>query len=139
MSLETALYSHLSGDAALSALVGTRIYPVILPQQPVLPAVTYQRIGAVREQTIARNVPGTMPRYQFSVWTQELDGGSQAGYLRGVAIRQALRNALLAFAPVSPQVHEVAFATELDIEDDETSTRTWQLTQDVVFVVIGDA
>ena len=45
--LEVGLYAKLSGDAGVSALVGTRIYPLLMPQEPTLPAIVYQRISTV--------------------------------------------------------------------------------------------
>jgi len=45
MSTEQTLYSTLKNDAGVSALVGTRIYPLLLPQNPTYPAITYQRIS----------------------------------------------------------------------------------------------
>ncbi len=47
MSLSTVIYSRLSGFAGLSALVGSRIYPNKLPQDPTFPAVRYQIIDEV--------------------------------------------------------------------------------------------
>lgn len=41
------LYQRLSGHAGLSALTGDRWYPLVLPQNPTLPAGTYQRISDV--------------------------------------------------------------------------------------------
>lgn len=37
------------GDATIAALVGTRMYPSLLPQNPTLPALTYQQVSGVRE------------------------------------------------------------------------------------------
>lgn len=43
--LEQALRHKLINTSAISALVSTRVYPLRLPQQVVLPAITYQMIG----------------------------------------------------------------------------------------------
>lgn len=45
--LEQRLYAHLSADADVSALVGSRIYPLVMPQGAALPAIVYQRISGV--------------------------------------------------------------------------------------------
>ncbi len=45
MMPEEALYAHLAADANVSALVGSRIYPLLLPQRCTLPAIAYQRIS----------------------------------------------------------------------------------------------
>ncbi len=45
MSAESALYSALSGASGLTALVGTRIYPDVIPEDADLPAVVTARQG----------------------------------------------------------------------------------------------
>lgn len=45
MSLEGALYSQITGDAAVAALVSTRVYPVEIPERSTYPSVSYQRVG----------------------------------------------------------------------------------------------
>lgn len=49
MDFEASLKAYLAGYAGLSALRAGRIYPLILPQNPTLPAQTYQLISAPRE------------------------------------------------------------------------------------------
>lgn len=44
-ALEPKIVTLLEGNAVVSALVSTRIYPMILPQDPTLPAITYQRVS----------------------------------------------------------------------------------------------
>jgi hypothetical protein len=43
--VEQLLYTRLTTDIGVAALVGTRVYPLILPQDPILPAVVYRRIS----------------------------------------------------------------------------------------------
>lgn len=47
MSVETDFYSAVTGDATLAALVGTRVYPAILPDNATLPAMVYSVISQV--------------------------------------------------------------------------------------------
>lgn len=44
--LETKIYSVLSGNTTVSAITSARIYPVVMPQNPTFPAITYQRVSA---------------------------------------------------------------------------------------------
>lgn len=44
--IKTSLVNEMKAHIGISALVGARIYPLILPQNPTLPAITYQRIDA---------------------------------------------------------------------------------------------
>lgn len=43
MSAETDLYAALSGAAAVTALVSTRIYPDVVPADVALPCIAYTR------------------------------------------------------------------------------------------------
>lgn len=45
MSVESAIYSHLSGVVAVTALVSTRIYPNVAPQGVTLPYIVQQRVS----------------------------------------------------------------------------------------------
>ncbi len=71
--LEEGLYSYLSGYAGLTALIGTRIYPVRLPQGALLPCLTYQRMTTPRIMTHdTSGMSGTLaePRLQFDAWAE---------------------------------------------------------------------
>lgn len=57
MSAETELYATLSGAAGVTALVSTRIYPDIIPQDADLPAIAYQRTGTEFLNTIHGGAP----------------------------------------------------------------------------------
>lgn len=77
MSLESVLYSRLSGFAGLTALVGTRIYPSVLPQDVQYPAVSFHRIGG-QPIPAAGSDPALKPlRVQVDCWAQ--DGASAPG------------------------------------------------------------
>lgn len=69
--IDKALFSRLSANATLSALVGARIYPLRLPQNPDLPAVTYQQISGVRESALSEDVGLAHGTFQFDTWALE--------------------------------------------------------------------
>jgi hypothetical protein len=49
--LEVGLYAYLKNDPAIAALVGDRIFPNVVPEGSILPAIQYQRITTTREYT----------------------------------------------------------------------------------------
>lgn len=57
MSAETALYTALSGDSAVAAIVAARIYPDLVPQDAALPCVAFSRVDTRYVQTIHSAVP----------------------------------------------------------------------------------
>lgn len=56
MSAETQLYSTLTGAAAVTALVSTRIYPDVAPQEVALPCVAFSRTGTETIGTFSQAV-----------------------------------------------------------------------------------
>lgn len=65
MSLESALYTLITADAGTAALIGTRCYPLVLPQDPTLPAARYAIISAVPVTT--HDAPGGLVRARVQV------------------------------------------------------------------------
>jgi len=73
MNAEGAIWSAILASAPVTALVGTRVYPMMLPQGPTFPAVVYQRISTVPDMLV--DGPGFAPiRMQLSMWATTFDG-----------------------------------------------------------------
>ncbi len=69
MNAETALRVALLADPAIAALVGTRVYPMELPQNPTLPAIVYQRISTPGETPMLKHAQvAPRIRIQLSLW-----------------------------------------------------------------------
>lgn len=73
MYIEAAIYYHLINDADVAALVGTRIYPNVIPQDASLPSLAYQVIS--RPGLMAHDGPSGLawPRVQFTVQADDYD------------------------------------------------------------------
>jgi hypothetical protein len=70
MSAETDLYAALSGRAALTALVGARIYPDAIPEGDALPAIVYQRAGTVPSTTLGNVTLAEQVRFGITAWSE---------------------------------------------------------------------
>ena len=120
MTIEEALYTHLSGNAGLSALVSNRIYPMIMPQDVALPAVTYQKISGERMHTLQTDPGVASPRFQFNCW------GSSYSSAKAVAVKvkDALKDftGTLGGAGGVTVLRVVGPEDELDDYDAETET-----------------
>lgn len=73
MTLAEDIYSVLSVDAGLVALVGTRVYPLRRPPKVVLPCVTYGTISDVPAETHA-GYTMRAARVQFDCWADSMAG-----------------------------------------------------------------
>lgn len=71
--LETKIYSALSADTTIAAQVSARIYPLVMPQNPTLPAITYQRVsgGQVNDLSGYSNLEN--PHISIFCWATRYD------------------------------------------------------------------
>lgn len=70
---ESVLRSALVGNTSVTAIVGSRIYPVLAPATAALPFVTWRRTGINREQTLSApmGVPRVSVDYSIYATTYE--------------------------------------------------------------------
>ena len=72
--IEETIFTRLSTFAGLAALVSTRIYPVIMPQGAVKPAITYQLISSTRESCMVKDDGIVRARFQITAWGETFTG-----------------------------------------------------------------
>lgn len=78
--IEDVLKAALLADAAVAALVGTRVWPARLPQTATLPAVVFQRVATVPSSPALSNPVGpTRARVQMSCWATTFGGARELG------------------------------------------------------------
>lgn len=110
MAIESTIYSRLSGFAGLTALVGTRIYPMILPQGATYPAVTYQRIAtAPRDSCMSEDDGIVRANIQVTAWSET--------FTNAKAIVDQVRAALQRYTVAG--IQGIYVIAEYDLFDDE--------------------
>jgi len=71
--IEEAVYTHLKTDANVAALVGTRIYPLVAPQDAAYPLLVYQRISTPRVRSHSGPSGLAYPRIQITCAADQYD------------------------------------------------------------------
>lgn len=67
MIIHAAVFSRMSADQAITAVVADRIYPRRLPQGARLPAIIYQQISNPKQRTLGGGSDTVYkPRFQIS-------------------------------------------------------------------------
>ena len=68
--LEIKLYTALSGSTKITVLssVSTRIYPLIVPQESAMPAITYARVSGGQQNDLSGYSNIENPRIQIDCW-----------------------------------------------------------------------
>ncbi len=82
--IEESVVSRLSGYLEVSALVGTRIYPLLVPQDVEMPALAYQKISSPKTHSHSGPSHLAQSRFQF---TCEADN-----YLAAKSLATAVRH-----------------------------------------------
>lgn len=70
--LEAKLYTALSGSTkiTITSSVSTRIYPLVVPQQSVFPAITYIRVSGGQQNDLFGYSGIENPRIQIDCWAE---------------------------------------------------------------------
>lgn len=112
MTPEEIVYSALSNDAAIAAIVGTRISPMKSLEGGQLPCITYHILGAKVEYT--QDGPEVMqaPSVQIDLWADfnNLTSSGQSYYEVLTDLRLAVLNCL--YGSDSPAIARYFFVTD---------------------------
>lgn len=79
MTADLALIDRLKADVAVAAIVGTRVYRLILPQHPTLPAIRVQRISRITEGHLRGGSANCWGTYQVDAIANEYDSANPDG------------------------------------------------------------
>ena len=83
--MEAGIQQLVTAAPAVSALIGSRLYPLLLPDAPVYPAATYQVISCVEEQTLDGPTGIFTARVQVDAWSPSYsETKATAAAIRGV-------------------------------------------------------
>jgi len=122
-AFEEGLYWHLSHDAGVIALVGSRIYPQVIPQDVALPAMAYQRISGPRDHT--HSGPSGLARARVQITC------SASSYSQAKGVAAAVRESVDGFKGTMLDVTVGAAFVEDEIDGYGTSQETFTVRLDV--------
>lgn len=105
MNVEQQVRAVLVANAGVAALVVARIYPLLMPQGVILPAISYQRVATAPLDDLEGTQNHEWVRVQIDCWDNDYAGVK--------ALAAAVRTALQ-ITPVYGQL-----LTELDDYDNE--------------------
>ena len=90
MPIAAALCTILNDAPAVTNIIGTGIYPSILPADAELPALVYQKISGPRDHVTAGPSGLASPRFQITCWAKT--------YKKVVELAEAVRQTLDGYA-----------------------------------------
>lgn len=123
MNAEESLYAELAGHAGTAALVGTRIYPVSLPQTPTLPAITYRLVSQPTEHVFAESASTTkIATFRIQCWAEgtAVLGAWAGAYALATQVEAALDGFSGLLGGAGGITAWVTLTNTVDLGDDET-------------------
>lgn len=132
--IETALVSHLRANAQVAALIGERVFPLMIPQHAYdeatkLPCLVYQRIGTQRTPLFCETDSTIRCSYYISCYARS--------YIKAKELAAEVRDALMDFTGImgsgaaTADVKKILSESEGDLEDPEPGLyrvlQTWTI------------
>lgn len=127
--MESGIQKRLVTDHGVSALISSRVYPVLMPDDPTLPAATYQRASTVRDYTTTGPVSLSRIRLQVDSWGRT--------YADVKALDAAIRVCLEAFSGMLPDgtyVDSIQIDSSQDLYDG--SARYFRISTDYLILAV---
>lgn len=109
-SLHGAIRALLVADTSVKALVSTRIYPMVMPLDVTLPAMSIHEISGAENAITGHG----FPRYQISCWA--------TSFATGDAMKTAVKNCLNRYKGVASGNHikNISFMGSMDDYEQDT-------------------
>lgn len=74
--IRAALRAYLLADSTIASLVGTRMYPVKLPQGTALASIVFTRVSGLSGVTSSGREGLSRPRVQIDCWAPTMDAAA---------------------------------------------------------------
>lgn len=117
MNGHLAIVGLLTRSTGLAALVGTQIYPDVMPDSTILPAVTYQKMSGSSARGAVVDPPLMTAVFQISSWAKTRNAAA--------AITQQVRDAMDRQRQQTVNgvyVDDTFYVDDLDLYDPTTKT-----------------
>lgn len=114
MSVETELYTRLSGYTTLTNLTSTRQHPNVLPENETMPAISWRRVSDQRVSAMGADVVNVRARFQIDCWAST--------YTSMRAVADAVRGALQRYSNLSTGgvIEDTYFLNQTEFYENDT-------------------
>lgn len=123
MTIETETHARLAANGTISGLVSTRIYPLILPKSPTMPALVYHKVSGPRVHDLDGASGRALPRIQIDSWADTYTGAQ--------ALAAAVRGSLDGYNGLLTTIR-ATFKLDNEIDDYEEDTKLYRVIQDYI-------
>jgi hypothetical protein len=121
--VEDALFTAVTGDATVTALIGVKMFPHAAPPGTTLPYIAYERISSVRPQAMQTEPGNVRARFEFRM----VDSTPIKARALGKAVRDVLNRHQ---APAGTPVIDDIFLDAESAEGGEMDEKRFQVVHD---------
>lgn len=121
--IDEYLYTFLIAQSGITSIVSTRVYPVILPEKPTYPAITYRDDDHDIDESFDGNGILTRSDYFIDAWSTTHTGALTLA----AAIKTALKNHSGSFGGINIQQLSIRTIPGMIYEDSVEAYRKTQL------------
>lgn len=113
MSIEEAIFKLLTTEAPIAGVVGTRVYPLQLPQNSTLPAITYMVTSGDPTHCMGEDSGVAAVCFQLDIWTES--------YADALDVFRRLKDAIDMYAGTvaGVDIQNLAVTNWMDVDDPE--------------------
>jgi len=126
-TIETAFRGKLATDTYLVSILGSRIYPVRTPDNPIYPCVTYQRLSTQREHNLEGAGNLSFSTFVIDIWTARNEG--VGGFEHGTELSLEIRRVLDGFRGYFQGVDIQGILSENESQSWESEVEVYRITQ----------
>ncbi len=120
--MEQQFAAWLVAQPAVSALLGNRLYPLVLPQNGRLPAATYQRVSGERNYDLDGSTGPKRVTLQLDSWAEDYAGAK--------ALAAAIESVLEGYTGPMAGLTVSRSVILREDEDYEDQTKRWRVSVD---------
>lgn len=119
--IESAIYSLLSNDPGIAALIQGGIWPVLMPEQVDYPAISYFCVDSPSVQTLLEASGLAHPRFQVNAWANDYTASKRVIEAVRLAL-DGINSMTISTASGAVQVRGIRWEDERDTYEHETRT-----------------
>jgi hypothetical protein len=120
--IDEALYSLITSDDGCAEQIGTRVYPLMIPQNAALPAVCYQTITTQRKYHLRGPSHSPSPRMQITIKAATADNA--------VTVANLIRVLMEGYSGTVSSVEIAGIFLENEYDGFNLDTRSYTVRQD---------
>lgn len=128
-SIEASLRSLITGNAGISAIVSTRVYPVVAPDNVTFPCLTYQRITSAKEATLNDGGSFTTANFEINIWTPKTTAAGAGGFEQARDLARKIEGVLNGYRGTVSSVDIQGILIQNEAHGYETDIEVYRITQ----------